>query len=151
VSGSDIVANISLGEVKKYWKLDGGANDAIIVVPLEASGLVADDTLRDYDDLSALLAGATNEQTTMGRKTINSGITITVDDTNNRVDIDCADQVWAGATGNALAKLAFTYDGDTTAGTDSNIVPLHFHSFDVAPDGTDITAVIAAAGVFRAQ
>jgi hypothetical protein len=150
-SGSDIVANISLGEVKKYCKLDGGANDALIVVPLEASGLVADDTLRDYDDLSALLAGATNEQTTMGRKTISASVTINVDDTNNRVDIDVPDQVWTGATGNAIAKLSFCYDGDTTTGTDSNITPLTFHSFDITPDGSDVTAQIATAGFFRAQ
>lgn len=142
--------NIALGEVKKYWKLDGGANDAIIVVPFETTGLEADATIRDYDNLSLLLAGTTNEQTTMGRKTVTSPV-ITVDDTNNRVDIDCADIVWTGATGNAISALQFVYDPDTTVGTDADLIPLHLHAFVITPDGSDVTAVIAAAGIFRAQ
>ena len=149
-SGADIVANISLGRVA-HWATLPAASDALIVVPLETTGLVADATLRDYDDLSTLLAGATNEQTTMGRKTISASVTVTVDDTNERVDVDCPDQVWTGATGNAISKLAFCYDGDTGAGTDANITPLTFHSFDVTPDGSDVTAQIATAGFFRAQ
>lgn len=147
---ADVVCNIALGKVKYYWELPA-ASDAIVVVVLESSGIVADDTMRDYDDLAALLAGATNEQTTMGRKTITSGITITVDDTNNRLDIDCADQVWTAATGNAVGALLFCYDGDTGAGTDSAIIPLHKHDFAITPDGSDVTAQIAASGIFRAQ
>ena len=146
---ADFIFNISKGEFKKYCKLDGGANDALIVVPIEATGVEADDTVNNYDDLAALLAAANNEQTTMGRKTISS-VTITVDDTNNRVDCDVADQVWAGATGNAVSDLFFGYDPDTTAGTDSSIVPLSWHDFSVTPDGSDITAQIAAAGFARA-
>lgn len=147
---ADVVMNIALGKVKYYWELPA-ASDAIIVVVLESSGIEADGTLRDYDDLSALLGGSSNEQTTMGRKTINSGITITVDDTNNRLDIDCADQVWTGASGNAVGALLFCYDGDTGAGTDSAITPLHKHDFSITPDGSDVTAQIAASGIFRAQ
>ncbi|MEV0149100.1 MULTISPECIES: hypothetical protein [unclassified Nonomuraea] len=147
---ADVVMNIALGKVKYYWELPAAA-DAIVVVPLEATGLEADATLRDYDDLAALLAGPTNEQTTMGRKTITSGITITVDDTNNRLDIDCPDQVWTGAAGNPIGALLFCYDGDTGAGTDSAIVPLHKHDFSITPDGSDVTAQIAASGIFRAQ
>jgi hypothetical protein len=147
---ADFVFNISKGEVKKYCKLDGGANDALIVVPIESSGVEADDTLNNYDDLAALLAAANNEQSTMGRKTITS-VTITVDDTNNRVDCDIADQVWTAATGNAVSDLLIGYDPDTTGGTDSTIVPLTFHDFSVTPDGSDITAQVAAAGFFRAS
>lgn len=142
--------NISKGEIKKYCKLDGGANDALIVIPIEATGVEADDTLNNYDDVAALLVGTNNEQTTMGRKTISS-VTITVDDINNWVDCDFADQVWTGATGNAISDLLVAYDPDTTAGTDSSLVPLTFHDFAVTPDGSDITAQVAAAGFFRAQ
>ena len=147
---ADFCFNIAKGEVKKYCKLDGGANDALIVVPLETTGLEADATLKDYDDLAALLAGASNEQTTMGRKTITSA-PITVDDANDLVDIDIADQTWTAATGNAVSKLLVCYDPDTTAGTDSTIIPLTAHDFVVTPDGSDITAQIAAAGFFRAS
>jgi hypothetical protein len=42
------------------------------------------------------------------------------------------------------------YDADTTGGDDSNIVPISQHDFAVTPDGSDITAQIAAAGFYRA-
>jgi hypothetical protein len=147
---ADLVMNISLGKVKYYWELPAAA-DGIIVVPLEATGIQADATIRDHDFLDVLLAASNNEQTTMGRKTITTGITITVDDANERLDIDCADQVWAAATGNAVSDLLFCYDPDTGAGTDATVVPLHLHDFAVTPDGSDITAQIAATGIFRAQ
>jgi hypothetical protein len=147
---ADFPFNISIGMIRYYCTLPA-ASDALIAIPLEASGVVADDTLKDYDDLSALLAGATNEQTTMGRKTISASVVITVDDTNNRVDIDIPDQTWTGATGNAIGDVVIAYDGDTGAGTDSNIVPLTNHDFTITPDGSDVTAQIAAAGFFRAQ
>jgi hypothetical protein len=146
---ADFVFNIAKGQVKTLAGLPAAA-DALIVVPIEASGLETDATLKDYDDLATLLAGSSNEQTTWGRKTISSGVTITVDDTNDRVDIDIPDQTWTAATGNAVGALLICYDNDTGAGTDSNIVPLTKHDFAVTPDGTDVTAVIAAAGFFRA-
>lgn len=149
MAGTDFVFNIAKGKVKYYCELPASA-DALIVVPLEAAGLEADATLKDYDDLATLLAGSSNEQTTMGRKTLSSA-TITVDDTNDRVDIDIADLTWTGATGNAIAKLLVCYDNDTGAGTDANIVPLTAHSFDITPDGSDVTAQIAASGFFRAS
>jgi len=152
---ADVVFNISLGEVKKYAKLDGGANDALIVVLLKSAGIEADATIRDHDDLAALLAAANDEAdfTNYARKTITSA-TITVDDTNNRVDIDIADQTWTaagGGTNNTLAALLVNYDPDTTAGTDSTVVPLTKHDFSVTTDGSDLTAQIAAAGFFRAS
>lgn len=138
---ADVVFNIALGKVKYYAELPA-TNDALIVIPLESSGLEADATLRDYDDVAALLAGTTNEQTTAGRKTVTS-VTVTVDDTNNRVDIDIADQVWTGLTGNAIGALLIAYDPDTTAGTDSTLIPLTKHDWSITPDGSDVTATVA--------
>lgn len=146
---ADFTFNIALGKVKYYAELPA-ANDALIVALLETSGLEADATLRDYDDLAALLAGASNEQTTMGRKTITS-VTNAVDDTNNRFESDFADPVWTGATGNAVSKLLVCYDPDTTAGTDSSIIPLTAHDFVLTPNGGDVTAQLAALGWFRAS
>lgn len=146
---ADFVFNISKGEAKEKCKLTA-ANDALVYVLLETTGLEADATLKDYDDLSTLLAGTSNEQTTLGRKSVTTA-TITVDDTNERTDIDIADQVWAASAGNAVSALLICWDGDTTAGTDANIQPLTKHDFVTTPDGTDITAVIAAAGFYRAQ
>lgn len=146
---ADLVFNIAKGKVKYYAELPA-ANDAIIVIPLEATGLEADATLKDYDDVAALLAGATNEQTTVGRKTITS-VTVTVDDANDRLDVDVADPVWTAPTGNAVGAFLFAYDPDTTGGTDSTLVPLTKHDRAWTPDGNDFTLQIAATGFFRAS
>lgn len=138
---ADIVFNVALGSVAYYGSLPAAA-DAIIVVPLEASGIVADSVMRDYADLSTLLAGATNEQTTMGRKTVTS-VTVTVNNTSDRVEVDIPDQTWTGASGNAISAILTCYDGDTGAGTDSNIIPMTKHGFAITPDGSDVTATIA--------
>lgn len=146
---ADLVFNVAKGRAARYADLPA-TNDALILVPLEATGLVADSTMRDYDNLSDLLAGSTNEQTTMGRKTLAS-VTVTVDDTNDRVDVDCADVTWTAATGNAVGALVVCYDPDTTGGTDADLIPLSKHDFSVTPDGSDITAQIATSGFYRAS
>jgi len=147
---ADLIFNIAKGMIKYYASLPA-TNDALIVVPLESSGIEADGTLKDYDDLSSLLAGTSNEQTSLGRKTVNSGIVITVDDTNDRVDIDAPDQVWTGTLGNPVGALLWCYDPDTTTGDDGDIIPVSKHDFSFTPDGTDVTAVVAAAGLLRAS
>lgn len=147
---ADFVFNIAKGQIAWYAGLTGGANDALIVMPLETSGLETDAVLKDLDTFTAVVAGTTNEQTTMGRKTVSASITVTVDDTNDRVDIDMPDLTWTAATGNAISKLVVGYDNDTTAGTDANIVPMTCHDFVATPDGTDLVAVVAAAGFARA-
>lgn len=143
------VANIAKGKFAYYGTLPA-TNDAIIVVPLETSGLEADATAKDYDTLSALLAGSSNEQTTMGRKTAAS-VTVTVDDSGDSVALDCADITWTAATGNAISKLLFCYDPDTTGGTDADLIPLVALDFTITPDGSDVTAQINAAGIATAS
>lgn len=146
---ADFIYNIAKGKIAQYGSLPA-ANDAFIVVPFEAAGVEADATLKDYDDVSTLLAGATNEQTNQARKSITS-ITVTVDDTNDRVDIDVPDQTYTALAGNAISDLTFAYDPDTTAGTDTTLVPVSNHDFAITPDGSDVTATIAAAGLLRAS
>lgn len=138
---ANIVFNVALGKIASLAALPA-TNDALIAVPIETSGIVSDATMRDYDDLQALLAGASNEQTTMGRKTL-SGVTVTVDDTNDRVAIDAADILWTAATGNAISAIVICYDPDTTGGTDADLVPLTKHDFVITPDGSDVTATVA--------
>ena len=151
---TDFVFNIAKGKVAQLAKnVDDGspANSRLIVVPIETTGIEADAALKDHDTLSALLAGTSNEQTTMGRKTVAAAdITITVDDTNERLDIDIADITWTGATGNAISALVICYDPDNTTGTDADLIPLTKHDFVVTPDGSDVVAQIAAAGFYRA-
>lgn len=146
---ADFVFNIAKGRVHYYASLPL-TNDALILVPLMSTGIVADATLKDYDDLAALLAGATDEQTTMGRKTLAS-VTATVDDTGDTASCDFADVTWTAATGSAVAKLIVCYDNDTTSGTDSNIIPLTAHDFALTPDGSDVIVQVDALGFYTAS
>lgn len=151
---ADFVFNNVKGEFKTLAGLPL-TNDALIVSLVETTGLEADGTLKDYDDLSALYGGTSNEPAggTYARKTVTASITITVDDTNDRVDIDMPDLTWTGLTttgNNAISALLVNYDNDTTAGTDANIRPCTKHDFVVTPDGTDVSAIIATAGFYRA-
>lgn len=138
---TDIVFNVSLGKVAYFASLPA-TNDALIAVPIETSGIVTDAVMRDYADLATLLAGASNEQTTMGRKTLAS-VTVNVDNTNDRVAVDCADITWTAATGNPISAIVICYDPDTTTGTDSDLIPLTKHGFVISPDGSDVSATIA--------
>lgn len=155
---ANLVLNIGLGRVAElYNRVDTNdpANSALVIVAIDA-GADTDATIRDRDDLSTLLAGTSNEVTNSGyaRKVLTDAdiLAFAPDDTNDRVDLDIPDQTWTGiGAGTAWTDLLICYDNDTTAGTDSNIIPLTLHDFAVTPDGSDITAQIAAAGFFRAS
>jgi hypothetical protein len=138
----DIAFNISKAQVGYYATLPA-ANDALVAVVLEATGLEADSVLTDYDTLAAILAGTTNEQTTMGRKTLTT-VAATVDDTNDRTDITADDLTWTGATGNATAAIVICYDPDTTTGTDADLIPLSKHDFVSTPSGGNLSFALSA-------
>lgn len=154
---SDLIVNQALGRIRTF--ADNAAGDvaaaAFILVLLTATE--ADDTVRDYDDLSALLAAAGNTEATFtnyARKTIDDAdITVTVDDSNNRVDIDIPDQTWTSAgngTNETMTDALFCYDADTGSGTDSDITPMSLHDFTPTTDGSDLTLEVDAAGLLRA-
>ncbi len=140
---ANIVFNVAKGKVNEYYdrvKNNDPANSALILVPIETSGLESDATLIDKDDLAAVLSGTTNEQTTMGRKTLtdadlSAGSPTDASDYNGR---SLPTVTWTGATGNAISKILVCYDNDTTSGTDSNIVPVTMFDFAITPDGSDV-------------
>lgn len=153
------VFNIAKGKVNEYVaRIDGNdpANSALVVVLLQVAE--ADATLEDYDDLSALLAGANTEATftNYARKTLtDTDVTApTPDDTNNNQRSDIPDQTWTsagGTTDNTLVKMIIGYDSDTTAGTDANIIPLTHHDFSATTNGNDLIAEINTDGFYRAS
>lgn len=155
---ADFVFNIAKGRaVELYNRVDSNdpANSALIILVLATAGVESDATLKDKDDVSALVAGATNEVTNSGyaRKTLTDAdlTAFAPDDVNDRVDIDIPDQTWtAVAAGDGWNDVVVGYDSDTTGGTDSGIVPLTQHDFVVTPDGSDIIMQVNAAGFFRA-
>lgn len=145
---ANIVFNIAKGKVG-YYSMLPGADDSLIAVPLEADVIEADATLRDHDTLAALLAGTSDEQTTMGRKVL-TGVTSVPDDTNEWLDADFSDPVWAAAGGVPIAAIVICYK-PTAASPDSDIIPLTKHDFPMTPAGGDITATVAAGGFYRAS
>ncbi len=155
---ADFVFNIAKGRVAEFYnrvKSNDPANSALIIVVIDANG-DTDATMRDRDDLAALLGGTANEvtNTNYARKVLTDAdlAALSIDDTNDRIDLDIPDQTWAAvAAGTAWTDVLVCYDPDTTGSTDSAIIPLTCHDFAVTPEGIDITAQIAAAGFFRAS
>jgi hypothetical protein len=144
---ANITFNVALGRAASLAALPV-ASDALILVPLEASGLESDALLRDKDTLADALAGTTNEQTTVGRKTL-AGVTVTVDDTNDRVNIDASDVTWTAPTGNPIGAMVICYDPDSTGGTDADLIPVTKADVAWTPDGNNFTLSIS--DFFRAS
>lgn len=152
---ANVVLNIAKGRIVELYnrvKNNDPVNSALILVPIETSGLEADSVLADKDDLAAFLSGTTNEQTTMGRKTLTDADLVALpapDDTNDRYDISLPAVTWAAATGNPISKILVCYDSDTTSGTDANIIPLCYFDRAETPSGSDI--VLSSGVFFRAS
>lgn len=154
----DLVFNRGLGRGTE-WVERVNANDPtnsiIIIMVLATSGVESDATLRDKDTFADVVSGATNEvtNTNYARKTLDNsgGLTVTYDDTNDRVDVDCPDQTWtAVGAGDGWNDVVFGYDSDSTGGADSAILPWTLHDFVATPDGSDITMQVPTDGFFRA-
>lgn len=154
---ADLILNIAKGRfVELYNRVDTNdpANSVLVMVVIDANG-DTDATIRDRDDLAALLAGTSNEvtNTNYARKILTDAdiVAFAPDDTNDRVDIDIPDQTFTAiAAGTAWTDVLICYDPDSTGGTDSAIVPISLHDFAVTPDGSDILVQIATAGFARA-
>lgn len=152
---ADFVYNIALGrsvEFARRVENNDPANAALQVIIIDA-GAVSDATLKDVDTLAALEATGANEVGNSGyarKDLLNGSLTITVDDSNDRTDLDFADQTWtAVAAGAAWTDLVVCYVYSEPTGTSSDFIPMTQHDFAVTPDGSDITAQLNASGFFR--
>ena len=152
---ADLVFNVSKGKVAELCQNVEDNDPAAAVLRLFAIvSTDTDDAIRDTDTISALLAlGNTAEATNTNYANISmdeTDITITVDDTNNRIDVDIADQTWSNiAAGDNWTDVVVAYDPDGSD-TDTTTIPLTLHDFVVTPNGGDITAQPDPAGFFRA-
>lgn len=139
--------NVALGrEVELHNRVDGSdpTNAVFVIVVLAASGLEPDATLKDYDTLSALLAGASNEVTNTGYSRIVLSDTAiaayTVDDDDDSITLPLANQTFVNiAAGDSWRKALLCYDSDSTAGTDANIIPVK--AFDVIDPETGAAVI----------
>jgi hypothetical protein len=154
---ANFMFNIGKGRLVQLYKEvednSPNANAAFILVPLSQSGTEAQG--QDLDDLAAVEADANFAERTTGgwvRKVLESvelAALPTPDDTNNRYEISLPQVTWTTpAAGNNTTGLLLCYDADTTAGTDSAIIPLAHFDFVVTTDGNDV--VLNAGPAFRA-
>lgn len=142
---ADVIFNNLRGSLIEHHR----NGEDLIVVLLQAAE--ADDTLRDYDDLDALLTAAGNTEATFtgySRETIlNASWSVTIDDVTNQATADFANVTWSPAgngTNNTLAKLIVCIDG----ASDANRLPVSAHDFVATMDGNDLTAVVDSAGFY---
>lgn len=144
---ADFVFNVAKGKVRAFCELPE-SNDALVIVPLAASGIEGDAGMRDRATLAAVLAQST-EQTALGRKTV-TAVTTNVDNAADEATADFADIVYAATSGAAVAAILVCYDNNVSSGTDANIVPLTKHDVAFTPDGLDVTVTIPANGFYGA-
>ena len=140
---ANIVFNIGKGRVAELYrrvKIADPATAALVLVPIETAGLETDAVLIDTATLSALVAGTTNEQTTMGRKVLVAADIAAFpapDNTNDRMEVSLPTAIWTAATGNAISKIAVCYRNAVTD-ADTAIIPLTMFDFSQTPSGADI-------------
>lgn len=141
---TDFVFNVAKGAFVEKVR-DGAAKLGVLLLIAADT----DDAMRDTDTITALLATAANEATdaSYARKTGLTG-TITVDDTNDRVDVDIPDQTWSALAGGAIFDAVVFYE---EAAADTTRIPLTLHDFAVTPDGSDVTIQFNGAGFARAS
>ena len=153
---ADFIFNIAKGRMVEFYnrvKSNDPANSAFVLIPVETSGLEADSVLRDADTVTAVFAGATNEQTVMGRKTLTDAELAALpapDDTNDRYDLSLPTVLWTAPGGNPVAKLLLAFDSDTTGGTDANLIPCGLYDFPQTPNGV-ANIQLTGAVFFRAS
>lgn len=142
---ADGVFNIAKGAAVEMFN-DSAAKGILML--LKVNETEAD--LIDHQDIAAMLGAANTEAdaTNYARKTGLTG-TVSIDDTNNRVDIDIPDQTFTSlgnGTNNTLTKVVFAYEN---AAADATRIPLTHHDFALTTDGSDVTVELNSAGFFR--
>ncbi len=152
---ADFVFNVAKGRAVQFYKNvdDNSPAAAVIRVFIIDNNAETDDNMGDTDDMTALFATLANEVTNANyaNKSLDeTNITLTLDDSANVYDVDIDDQTFSAiGAGDAWTDLVMAYDFDGSD-TDGTTIPISNHDFVLTPDGSDITAQIDAAGIFRA-
>lgn len=155
---ANVTFDAALGRVRE-WVLNPAPNSAFILVPLEAAGLIPESLPGGGDDgnrprrlptLAALLATTINEQTTMGRKTLENvvaggGMWIPYR------WVATADPVtYTAPTGNPIGAVVVCYVPDTLTESDATTIPVSRLDMVATPDGEDIVFVFPENGFYAA-
>ncbi len=153
---ADLVFNSALGAVKQWVENVENNSPVAAVLRLHAWVITAtDDDVNNQDTISELQALALSaEATNSGYANLvmdETDITITVDDTNNWVDLILGDQTFTAiVAGDVWSDITYSYDPDGTD-TDTTTLLMTLHDFVVTPNGGDITADEGANGFYRAS
>lgn len=154
---ADLILNRALGKIHQY--ADNVDNNAPAASVLRLFALVIsgdqDNAIRDLSTMTMTgLFALTNvaEATNSGyanQVMDDTDVTITIDDANNRVDIQGGDQTFSAViAGDVWTDLVFGYDPDGSD-TDGLTIPLSLHDFPITPNGGDITGDEPVAGFAR--
>lgn len=150
---ADVVFNTALGRVAQWCQNVEDNSPVAATLQVNAWIITATDAdVVDVDDIAALEAVAlVAEAATYTPQVMDeTDITITVDDTGEKVDIDLVDQTFtAVAAATAWSDITVSYDFDGSD-TDATTVLMTMHDFIVTPNGGDITVQWDAAGFFTA-
>ncbi|RJQ08785.1 MAG: hypothetical protein C4558_07460 [Dehalococcoidia bacterium] len=142
--------------VEFYYRAENNdpANSALVVIPMATLGSEAQG--QTLDSLAAVESdGNFSEQTGggWGRTVLESSQLASFpspDDSNHRYAIQVPEIVHATPdTSNDLQGFLIGFDYDTTAGTDSNILPVTAHAVTVTANDVDV--VINVGDFFRAS
>ena len=141
---ADFTFNIAKGKIREYHDRVAGndpANSAFVIVAINTTE--TDANLIDLDTLALVLANANTAEvanTGYSRVVLDDGdiSASSPDDANDRVDLDFADVAFGAITDDDVdwTDLLLCYDGDTTGGDDSNIIPLIQFDFPISIDGS---------------
>ncbi len=149
MAGIDFIFTVAAGKLRYYSELPA-ADDSLIYVLLKSTGLEADNTLRDYDTLAAILAASNDEADFSGysRQTLTAP-THTEDETNNWWNLDTADVSFpTAAAGNTCGKALVCYK-PASGSADSAISPLAAYNSTLITDGNPVTGQFNASGYAR--
>lgn len=145
---ADFVYNIAKGAVAEMVR-DSGSD--LLILLLDNAG--SDATMIDLDTVAAVLGDASTDECSFTNYARKTGLTgsITVDDTNDRVDVDLPDQTWSsagGASNNDITDAVVAYEN---AAADATRIPCTQQDFEITTDGSDLTLEVNAAGFYRAS
>lgn len=124
--------------------------DALLLVLLNNTTTVVDNTLRNQPTLAAILSLYTEATfTNYARKTVTTGITITTSTTTFSQTLAFGNPTWSAAGGtlnNTMTKFLVCYK-PTSSTLDSGILPLIHCDLTTPTQGTDYLVTLPSGGL----
>jgi len=155
---ADFAYNIGKGRtVELFNRVD--ANDpaaaTLVLIPVDVAA-VSDATLKDLDDFAAIITAGVTERSASGwnRKTVtDTDLAFPAPNDGNDsydVSVTATTFVWTAVSAGTVTDLVLCY-ASVGSPTNSQLMPLAQYDFAITPDGSDVTATINAAGLYRAS